>query len=187
METLTRWLTTSSFAILTMLAGPSQAYLGSGESAPNFTLATFLGGETNIVTLSDALVQGPVVLYFFPLNYSYSCSAEAQQLDYAANEFDGFNATVIGISSQNMDTIRENSNADCLNNFPIAADPDLDIISAYDAVINYDDDQSQRIAYVISPNGEIILVHRSSDPLGYIKESIDAVQEWKMVNDVETY
>ena len=187
MKTLTRWLIASLFAVLAMLAGPSQAYLGSVESAPNFTVATSVGGETNIVTLSDALAQGPVVLYFFPLNYSYSCNAEAQQLDDAANEFDGFNATVIGISSQNMDTIQKNFNADCLNNFPIAADPDLDIISAYDAVIGYDDDQSLRIAYVISPYGEIVFAHKSSEPLGYIRESIEAVQEWKMVNDVGTY
>jgi peroxiredoxin len=170
-----------------MVTGLSHAYLGSGESAPDFTLATSLGGETNIVTLSDALAQGPVVLYFFPLDYSYACNAESQHLDYAANEFDGFNATVIGVSSENLDAIQKNLNGDCLNRFPIAADPDLDIISAYDAVIDYDDDQSQRIAYVISPYGEIIHVHRSSEPLGYIKESIDAVQEWKMVNDVGSY
>ena len=50
-----------AFSLLALLFGA--APLKVGDTAPDFTLPSTDGGE---VTLSKALAQGPVVLFFFP-------------------------------------------------------------------------------------------------------------------------
>jgi peroxiredoxin Q/BCP len=50
-----------AFSLLALLLGA--APLKPGDAAPDFTLPSTDGGE---VTLSKALSEGPVVLFFFP-------------------------------------------------------------------------------------------------------------------------
>ncbi len=50
-----------AFSLVALLFGA--APLKVGDTAPDFTLPSTDGGE---VTLSKALAQGPVVLFFFP-------------------------------------------------------------------------------------------------------------------------
>ena len=50
-----------AFSLLALLMG--SAPLKTGDTAPDFTLASTDGGQ---LTLSKAVAEGPVVLFFFP-------------------------------------------------------------------------------------------------------------------------
>jgi thioredoxin-dependent peroxiredoxin len=52
---------TMAFSLLALLMGA--APLKTGDTAPDFTLASTDGGQ---MTLSKAVADGPVILYFFP-------------------------------------------------------------------------------------------------------------------------
>jgi len=179
--------TTSCALILgVLLTGTAGAYLNEGNSAPDFTLPTVNAGHTNSFTLSDALKHGPVVLYFFPPEVDLSCSAESQHLELANSEFSEFFTTVVSVSTNELDSLEQASQG-CTEKFTVAADPDRTVMQAYDASFDSDYSANTRIAYVISPSGDIIHVHQSGEPLAYIYDSVAAVQQWTVENDAENY
>ena len=48
------------------VAAPAPAALKVGTAAPDFSAQAYLAGKPFTFRLSDALKQGPVVVYFFP-------------------------------------------------------------------------------------------------------------------------
>src|SRR6476619_5752506 len=91
--------------LLFSLASPSYAALDVGDAAPNFTVPAALGGKVFSFKLSDSLAKGPVVLYFFPAAFSVGCSIEAHEFAESMNKFEALGATVIGVSSDDIDTL----------------------------------------------------------------------------------
>ena len=69
-----------------------------GEDAPDFTLTDQNG---NSITLSD-LHGKPVVVYFYPRNFTPGCTREAQSFADLYSEFNKIGAEVIGISPDNQ-------------------------------------------------------------------------------------
>src|SRR4029078_13166304 len=84
---------------------PSYAALDVGDAAPNFTASAAVGGKVYKFTLADSLAKGPVVLYFFPAAFSGGCSIEAHEVAEAITRFEALGATVIGVSSDDIDTL----------------------------------------------------------------------------------
>ena len=84
--------------------------LNKGDDAPDFTVETTQG----TFTLSEA--SEPVVLFFFPKAGTRVCTKEACSFRDSLSEFNGQNATVVGIST--------NDSLDRLHDF--AAEHDLD-------------------------------------------------------------
>jgi peroxiredoxin len=71
-----------------------------GEVAPDFTLSDALG---RMVTLSDLLQQGPVVLTFYRGAWCPICNLELHAYQQALPHFQALGATVIAISPQKPD------------------------------------------------------------------------------------
>ena len=101
---------------------PSYAALDVGDAAPNFTAQAALGGKVYRFTLADSLAKGPVVLYFFPAAFSVGCSLEAHEFAEAIGKFEALGATVIGVSSDDIDTLGKFSVQACQGKFPVASD-----------------------------------------------------------------
>jgi peroxiredoxin Q/BCP len=72
----------------------------AGDKAPNFTLRDHTGRAR---TLSALLVDGPVVLFFFPLASSPICTAQACHFRDLSNEFARAGAQRVGISTDTID------------------------------------------------------------------------------------
>jgi peroxiredoxin len=117
------------------LSTPSYAALDVGDAAPNFTATAALGGKQFKFTLAESLAKGPVVLYFFPAAFSVGCSIEAHEFAEAINRFQALGATVIGVSSDDIETLSKFSVQACQGKFPVASDHTQQVMKSYDAVM----------------------------------------------------
>ena len=103
------------------MAGP-----GVGDAAPEFTLPG-TGGKS--YSLSDYRGK-KVVLAFYPGDFTMGCTAQLCSYRDAFTEFEGLDAVVLGISSQDVDS-HERFSAKHDFPFPLLADTDKAVAKAY--------------------------------------------------------
>jgi len=168
----------ASMWLMLSLATSSYAALDVGDAAPNFTAQAALGGKVFRFSLADSLAKGPVVLYFFPAAFSVGCSIEAHEFAEAINKFEAFGATVIGVSTDDIDTLGKFSVQACQGKFPVASDNTQAIMKSYDAVMALRPDYANRISYVISPNGKVVYNYQSLNPSRHVEKTLSALKEF---------
>jgi len=167
-------------AALSLLSiGAADAARAPGDPAPDFTTDAALGGKAFRFSLAEALKQGPVVLYFFPKAFTSGCTIEAHDFAEATPKFKALGATVIGMSHDDIDTLKKFSVEACRNSFAVAADGDGSIMKRYDAAFKLIPGMADRISYVISPAGKIIYTYASLDPDQHVKNTMKAVADWQ--------
>jgi peroxiredoxin len=160
-------------------ASPALAALDVGAKAPDFTARASLGGQEFDFTLASALKQGPVVLYFYPAAFTKGCTVEAHDFAEATDKFKSMNATVIGVSADDIGTLNKFSVSECRSKFAVAADSDQKITKSYDAVLLRMPKYADRTSYVIAPDGKILLSYTNLDPAEHVTRTMKAVEEWK--------
>jgi peroxiredoxin len=166
------------------LAGmPSLAWaeLAVGTAAPAFLTEAAQGGRERTFTLSEVLTEGPVVVYFYPKSFTSVCTEEAHLFAEAMAEFETLGSSVIGISADTIETQREFSRTACRDKFPVAADPQGDIVKAYD-VLGWKQGNSifaSRTSYVITPDGKIASVLTAADAGSHIQSALTFVKSWR--------
>src|SRR6478735_8434815 len=168
----------ASMLLMLSLAPSSYAALDVGDAAPNFTATAALGGKVFKFTLADSLAKGPVVLYFFPAAFSVGCSIEAHEFAEAINRFEALGATVIGVSTDDIDTLGKFSVQACQGRFPVASDNTQSVMKSYDAVMALRPDYANRISYVIAPNGKVIYNYQSLNPSRHVEKTLTALKEF---------
>lgn len=82
------------------------------------------------MTLSEILTGGPVLLYFYPADFTPGCTREACSFRDLHDDLARADVTVIGISPQDEGSHRRFSDRYALP-FPLLADPDKSVIRAY--------------------------------------------------------
>lgn len=102
--------------------------LKPGAKAPEFVLANDDGGETS---LSDLLKDGPLILYFYPADFTPGCTREACSIRDIHNDIQAVGLTVAGVSPQDRDSHRKFRDKYDLP-FTLLSDPDKDVIGMYD-------------------------------------------------------
>jgi thioredoxin-dependent peroxiredoxin len=168
------------FLVCGLMAGtPALAALPVGAAAPDFSVPASLGGNEYTFKLKEALKQGPVVLYFFPAAFTQGCTIEAHNFAEATDEYKSLGATVIGVSTDNIDTLKKFSVSECRNKFAVAADGDGKVMKAYDAVHDKRPEYAQRVSYVISPEGKILYEYTNMSPESHVANTMRALREWK--------
>lgn len=163
-------------ATLVLSMASAQAALKPGDAAPTFSTEAALGGKTFSFQLSDALQRGPVVLYFFPKAFTQGCTVEANLFAESSARFAALGATVVGISADNIETLKRFSVEACRDKFAVAADASAKVIKAYDAQSTWSSDMSDRISYVIGKDGRIAYTHHGSDPEAHVQNTLKAVE-----------
>ena len=168
-----------AFMVL-MLTGMTSSYaaLDVGDAAPNFTASAALGGKVYKFNLADSLAKGPVVLYFFPAAFSVGCSIEAHEFAESITKFEALGATVIGVSSDDIETLGKFSVQACQGKFPVASDNTQNVMKSYDAVMQLRPDYANRVSYVIAPNGKVIYNYQSLNPSRHVEKTLAALKEW---------
>ena len=169
----------ASILLSISLATPSYAALDVGDAAPNFTVPAALGGKVYSFKLSESLAKGPVVLYFFPAAFSVGCSIEAHEFAESMAKFEALGATVIGVSSDDIDTLGKFSVQACQGRFPVASDSTQSVMKSYDAVMQTRPDYANRVSYVIAPNGKVVYNYQSLNPSRHVEKTLAALKDWQ--------
>ncbi len=102
--------------------------LTQGSKAPDFVLRD---GEGRDVTLTDLLVDRPLILYFYPADFTPGCTREACKIRDLHAEILDVGLDVVGISPQEPDSHRRFSEKHKLP-FRLLCDPDKVVIRMYD-------------------------------------------------------
>ena len=164
--------------LLGALATPAYANMKVGDTAPAFTAQATVGGDEFTFSLGDALKKGPVVLYFFPKAFTKGCTAEAHEFAEAAAQFKAAGATLIGMSADDIGTLHKFSTQECSSKFPVAADPSLKVIKAFDSVME-GRNISDRTSYVIGQDGKIAYTYSDRNPDKHVENTLTAVKALK--------
>ena len=138
-----------------------------GEPAPDFELPG-TGGQFK---LSDHRGER-VVLLFYPGDNTAVCTRQFCSYRDRAEDFAGLNATVVGISSQDLASHEDFAAKNNLN-VPLLADVDREVSRAYDA---YSPRLGvKRAVIVIDEQG--VVRHRHDHLLGLDYQSVDDLQQ----------
>ena len=99
-----------------------------GARAPEFVLANDQGEETS---LSDLLQDGPLILYFYPADFTPGCTKEACSIRDIHTDIQSVGLQVAGVSPQDVDShVRFRDEYDLP--FVLLSDPDKTAIKMYD-------------------------------------------------------
>lgn len=181
-----RTLNTFAAAALLSLTLPvtsAFAALQAGEKAPDFELKAALAGKPTDFSLKEALKNGPVVLYFFPVAFSAGCTLEAHDFAEATAEFRKQGATVVGVTAGNTEQIAKFSQLECRDKFAVAADPGAKVAAEYKSTMEIKGKTvSDRTSYVIAPDGKILLSYTDKNPDAHIQKAMDAVKKYRQAN-----
>jgi thioredoxin-dependent peroxiredoxin len=101
--------------------------LKTGDRAPDFTLPDQDGRE---ITLSALLADGPLVLYFYPADFTPGCTKEACTIRDMHDEIAAAGMRVVGISPQDAASHARFRDKYGLQ-FTLLADPGKAVVKAY--------------------------------------------------------
>ncbi len=102
--------------------------LATGHRAPEFVLQDNDGKD---VSLSDLLHDGPLILYFYPADFTPGCTKEACTIRDIHNDIQSVGLQVVGISPQDIESherFRKEHNLP----FVLLCDPDKVAVKMYD-------------------------------------------------------
>ena len=102
--------------------------LKPGARAPEFVLLNDAGEETS---LADLLQDGPLILYFYPADFTPGCTKEACSIRDIHNDIQSVGLHVAGISPQDVDSHRRFREKHDLP-FTLLSDPDKVAIEMFD-------------------------------------------------------
>ena len=102
--------------------------LDTGSKAPEFVLETDQGGESS---LSDLLQDGPLILYFYPADFTPGCTKEACSIRDIHDDIQAVGLQVAGVSPQDADSHQRFREEHDLP-FILLSDPEKVAIKMYD-------------------------------------------------------
>lgn len=127
--------------------------------APDFTAEAVLGEEFTTVTLSK--LRGKwVVLYFYPLDFTFVCPTEITAFEDHLDEFKKLNAEVIGVSVDSkyshlawVKTPRSEGGVGKLR-YPLVSDLTKKIAADYGVLL--EEGIALRGLFIIDPDGKVV-------------------------------
>lgn len=98
-----------------------------GDTAPDFELESDSG---ELVSLDGLLENGPLILYFYPADFTPVCTAEACSIRDMYEDIASVNMQVVGVSPQSVSSHERFSQRHDLP-FPLLYDKGKQVIKAY--------------------------------------------------------
>ena len=102
--------------------------LKKGTQAPEFNLT---GQDGKQHTLQSLLAKGPLILYFYPADFTPGCTKEACTFRDLQHDLVRAGLRVVGVSPQDAESHQKFAARHNLN-FTLLADPDKQAVKAYD-------------------------------------------------------
>ncbi|MEB3245509.1 MAG: peroxiredoxin [Vampirovibrionales bacterium] len=123
-----------------------------GKLAPNFTAQAYDNGAMKEISLSDYRGKW-VVLFFYPLDFTFVCPTEIQGFNQNLETFNKMNAQVLGASVDSVYSHKEWSEGALGKlSFPLISDISHRISRDYGVLIE-EKGISLRGAFIIDPDG----------------------------------
>jgi alkyl hydroperoxide reductase subunit AhpC len=159
-----------------------------GQQAPDFSLEGVIDSEFITVNLSDYRGKW-VVLFFWPLDFTFICPTEVLEFGHRKDEFEDLNALVLGASTDSKYAHKAWTERIGQTTFPLLSDITKEVSRNYGILI-----EGQGIAlrgtFIIDPQGKIRyqLVHdlnvgRSVDEILRVLRALQTGElcpvEWK--------
>ena len=161
-----------------LATSPASAALQVGARAPDFITTGAVGGKPFKIHLREQLRNGPVVLYFFPKAFTKGCTLESHAFSEAIGDFRKSGAQVIGMSADDLATLKRFSVEECRSAFPVAtASPAT--IKLYDVAWAEHPGLTKRTSYVIDRRGKVVMVHDELDWSEHVRKTLAAVKALK--------
>jgi peroxiredoxin len=180
-----------AFLCSTVLVAPAFAALEAGDAAPDFEARASLAGEEFDFSLSDALEEGTVVVYFYPSAYTQGCNVQAHEFAVNMDAFKAAGASVIGVSLDSIERLNDFS-ADpdyCAGKLAVASDESGEIAKSYELEVHegregikdtrgveIDHGFAERTTFVVTPDGKIAETIGGMSPMENVQKSLEAVQ-----------
>jgi peroxiredoxin Q/BCP len=145
----------------------------TGDLAPDFKLSDQSGNER---TLSTMLLNGPVVLFFYPAAMTKGCTKESCHFRDLASEFAALGAQRLGIS---MDSVVKQAEFTTKNDldYPLLADVHGDVAKLYGVKRALDLLKVKRTTFVIGQDQRIAEVINSELSMNtHADKSLDALR-----------
>jgi len=137
----------------------TEGCLRVGQQAPDFSATAVENQEFKTLSLSDFRGQY-VVLFFYPLDFTFVCPTEITSFSDRAQEFKDINTQILGVSVDSefshlawIQTDRKNGGVGDLN-IPLVSDIKKEISSAYN-VLDPDAGVALRGLFIIDKEGTI--------------------------------
>lgn len=125
-----------------------------GRLAPEFTTQAYVNDQIKEISLRDYRGKW-VVLFFYPLDFTFVCPTEIQGFDQKRNEFEKLNAQVLGCSVDSVYSHKEWSEGALGKlGYPLLSDISHRISRDYGVLIE-DKGISLRGAFIIDPDGKL--------------------------------
>lgn len=164
--------TLAALILAVAFAAPAHAEpLKAGDKAPDFTAPTTDGTD---FTLSKNLDKAPLVLYFYPKDFTPGCTKEACAIRDDFPRFQDFKATVLGISYDTVDSHKKFTAKYHLP-FNLASDGDKKIAKAFgvDGLLF-----AKRATFIVGKDGTILWANPSVNPKDHSQELQDALTKF---------
>lgn len=142
-----------------------------GDRAPEFVLQDNNGND---VSLSDLLQKGPLILYFYPADFTPGCTREACSIRDIHNDIQSVGLQIAGVSPQDADS-HERFRKEHELPFVLLCDPDKVAVKMYDVdgPLGYG---VRRVTYLINQDRSIQGVLQADLRIGkhaeFIKKAI---------------
>lgn len=143
--------------------------LAAGAVAPLFSATAHSGENVELAQLRGK----KVVLYFYPKDNTPGCTVEAQGFRDEYEKFQSLDAVVIGVSTQGNDSHREFAKE---HNLPFLLIPDEDRSISESYGVGSRLGLSQRVTFLIGPDGKISHVFDEVVPEDHAEELLSALK-----------
>jgi alkyl hydroperoxide reductase subunit AhpC len=124
-----------------------------GQNAPEFTLQGVVGTNFKEIHLHDYKGKW-VVLFFYPLDFTFICPTEITEFSKRDSEFKALNAQVLGVSVDSIHShrawLKELGNL----NYPLLSDITKEISRKYGVLLE-DKGITLRGTFIIDPEGKV--------------------------------
>ncbi|MDD5579271.1 MAG: peroxiredoxin [Methylobacter sp.] len=184
-----RFLLTCLLSSAIML--PAAATLPEGHPAPDFQTQASLAGKAFTYSLKDALRKGPVVVYFYPSAYTGGCNIQAHTFAVNHDKFAAAGATIIGVSLDSIDRLKDFSAEPdyCAGKVAVASDVDGKIAKSYDLTVKepapgkkdtrgveINHGFAERTTFIVKPDGNIFAAVGGLKAKENVDQALAAVQ-----------
>lgn len=123
-----------------------------GEKVPDFKAEAYESGKFKKISLSDYKGKW-VVLFFYPLDFTFVCPTEISGFAQREKEFHDLNAAIIGASTDSVHSHKAWFERDLKDvKFPIVADTTRELTALF-GVLKEDQGIAYRGTFIIDPAG----------------------------------
>ena len=149
-------------------------HIGVGDVAPDFSLRSQTGETVSL----KAMAGKELVLYFYAKDNTPGCTTEAKAFRDSHEVFTGMGVTVLGVSSDSVDSHRGFA-AKCDLPFTLLSDPGGKVRKLYgvSATLGL---FPGRVTYVIDKEGKVRYVFSSqTNPARHVEEAVEVLRSMR--------